>query len=149
MMTGRQRKSARLGALAIIALPAVITGQTAKVATDTGPAKADMAYTGCVTPNAHAPDVLVLLRDDACMVLAGKLNAAQVKGHTVTFTGMLLEPAGTEPLTLKVTKTQRVGEACSQSCMPEPPGSRGLHGNLKHGREGATKGAHDPTPPPE
>lgn len=149
MVTESNWKALYLVALAIVAMPVVVAGQTSKDATSAGQSKGDATYTGCVTPNAHAPDVLVLLHEDACMVLAGKLNAAQVKGHIVTFTGTLLEPAGTEPLTLKVTKTQRVGDACSQSCMPEPPGSRGLHGNLKHGREGATKGAHDSTTPPE
>lgn len=105
-------------------------------------------HTGCVNPWPGVSDTLTLVEDGACSVLTGKAAAARLAGHTVTLTGTITEATESDPQTLAVTAVQQVGDACTATCTPHPPGERGVTKRPKPGLQGSTPGDHtEPSKP--
>lgn len=103
-------------------------------------------YTGCVTPLSGVADAYVLATTDRCLLLEGKYDASRSSDHTATFKGLVTDAAGLHPDTLHVDSLTSVKEACARTCTLEPPGTRGLHGKEKPGKEGGTPGVHQDPP---
>ena len=104
---------------------------------------------GCVARIPNTADKYVLATGDRCLLLAGAYTAARIADHEIIARGIVLEPDGMAPLTLNIQSVQAVKAACTRTCVLEPPGTRGIHGKERPGREGGTPGLHDPaTPPP-
>lgn len=97
-------------------------------------------HTGCVNPWPGVSDTLTLSQKNSCSVLAGKAVTARLAGHTVTLTGTITEATESDPQTLTVTAVQSVGEECSATCTPHPPGERGVTKRPKPGLQGSTPG---------
>ncbi len=104
-------------------------------------------YEGCV---AKLPNVerYVLATGNRCMLLAGGFNPKEVADHLVVLHGLLLEPTGMDPLTLKVDAPAVIKNACTETCKLVPPGTRGVHGKEKPGSEGGPPGAVKPPDQP-
>lgn len=118
--------------------------QEAKPAPVLPPAVAN--YTGCVAKLPKV-DKYVLAAGKSCMLLRGKFDPAKLADHAVTVKGLLIQPVDLDPLTLDVRETVTIKDSCKQTCVLEPPGTRGVHGKEKPGTEGGPAG-FKPTSPP-
>jgi len=111
-------------------------------------AYAPASFAGCVAklplPN---QDRYVLASGGRCMLLSGTFAPAKVADHEVVLRGTLIGASGLEPLTLNVDSTVAIKDACSQTCVLEPPGARGVHNKEKPGSQGGTPGAAPSIPP--
>ena len=96
-------------------------------------------YAGCATSLPQAKEMLVLATADACYLLSGSAPA-DIAGHQVQLSAALIPQQGMQPITLQVTSVKSVKAACSQTCILQPPGTRGLGPKDKPGREGGTPG---------
>jgi hypothetical protein len=119
-------------------------------ATKPPPPKAAAApanYEGCVSKLPKL-DQYVLATADACMLLTGDVQSQKIADRLVVLHGVLLEPSGMAPLTLKIDRTVEVKNLCSQTCKLEPPGTRGVHKKKKEepGTEGGPPGVAPPPP---
>jgi hypothetical protein len=94
-----------------------------------------------VTALPNFDGVYVLATSDACLLLRGDYDAQKMANHVVTLKGVFTEPAGTPPRHLEVRSTEKIADACTQTCKPGPGKSRGLHGSEKPGSNGGTAGA--------
>jgi hypothetical protein len=111
----------------------------ATTSADTPPKES--TQTGCVTALPNFDGVYVLATSDACLLLRGDYDAQKVANHVVTLKGVFTEAAGTPPRHLEVRSTEKIADACTQTCKPGPAKSRGLHGSEKPGSNGGTAGA--------
>ena len=109
------------------------------------PAAAKSQMSGCVTRSKAVPDALVLRSKESCSQLAGSLAKDSLVGHEVSLEGRLSVATDKMPETLQVTGVRSVGEACSATCVLEPPGKRGLRKKETPAGEGSTPGAQQPT----
>ena len=127
--------SAGLGLLACSLLP-VAAQTTPPAATKPTP----QTFSGCVARIPNTPDKYVLSTGDRCMLLNGKYNAAAAADHEITATGILIDPTGFAPLTLDIQSVAAIRAACTRTCVLDPPGTRGIHGKERPGKEGGTPG---------
>ena len=97
-------------------------------------------FSGCVARIANTADKYVLATADRCMLLTGKYNVTKAADHEITATGILIDPTGFAPLTLDIQSVAVVKAACTRTCVLEPPGTRGIHGKERPGKEGGTPG---------
>lgn len=104
-------------------------------------------YEGCVSKLPKA-ERYVLATASQCMLLDGDIKPAVIASHLVKLHGLLLEPNGTDPLTLRVDRIEAIRDACPETCKLLPPGTRGIHGKEKPGSEGGPAGVIKPPPQP-
>lgn len=100
-------------------------------------------FSGCVQKSSGERPVLILNAPNACAVLEGKAARAELAGHEVQLTGILVPRTASAPTTIRVSAITERGAVCSSTCVPEPPGTRGLHRPSDHeipGSEGGTPG---------
>ncbi len=136
----------RIKRLSLTIAGAVALGVASGGAQQSTAAKSPSTYTGCVTPLSGVADAYVLATTDRCLLLEGKYDASRSSDHTATFKGLVTDAAGLHPDTLHVDSLTSVKEACARTCTLEPPGTRGLHGKEKPGKEGGTPGVHQDPP---
>jgi hypothetical protein len=105
-------------------------------------------YTGCVAKLPKGEKYVIAV-GKSCMLLRGRFDSAKIVDHTVTLRGLEIQPVDLDPLSLDVRETVAVKDACKQTCVLVPPGTRGVHGNEKPGSEGGPAGAAPPPPPPQ
>jgi hypothetical protein len=126
--------------LMVAAMAPVAMAAQATTGGDT-PAPKESTQTGCVTELPNFDGVYVLATSDACLLLRGDYDAQKMANHVVTLKGVFTEPAGTPPRHLEVRSTEKIADACTQTCKPGPAKSRGLHGSEKPGSNEGTAGA--------
>ena len=128
--------------LCAIALPCL--SQTAPHPT-TPPAPANFA--GCVQRSTTDKNTVILSGETICAKLTGTFSSEKLLGHEVDLKGVLTERTASNPASLKVGAVNSVGKSCSNTCSLQPPGTRGLRGGEKPGKEGGTPGMAPKTPP--
>lgn len=105
-------------------------------------------HTGCAKAWAEEPNTLLLTEKDSCSVLSGKPVTGRLNGHTVTLQGDLVEATSDDPQKIEVQRVENVGDACTATCTPEPPGHRGINKREKLGAQSGTAGRKaDPNQP--
>jgi hypothetical protein len=105
------------------------------------PAPKESTQTGCVTAVPNFDGVYVMATSDACLLLRGDYDAQKLANHVVTLKGVFADASENPPRHLEVHTTVKIADACSQTCKPGPPKTRGLHGKEKPGSNGGTAGA--------
>ena len=106
-----------------------------------------MSYSGCVSKVPNTDNSYALAAGGRCYLLRGTFKGSDLLDKDVVLRGVVAEATGRLPMTLKVESTTAVKESCSKTCTLQPPGSRGLNGDEKPGREGGTPGATEPDKP--
>lgn len=106
------------------------------------------SYAGCVQRSTADKDTLVLSGETVCAKLTGsRFTPEKLVGHEVDLKGVLTERTTTNPAVIRVDSIDSVGKSCSNTCSLQPPGTRGLRGGEKPGKEGGTPGMAPKTPP--
>lgn len=105
------------------------------------------AYAGCVQRSTTDKNTLVLSGESVCAKLTGSFSAEKLIGHEVDLKGVLTERTTANPAAIRVDSIDSVGKSCSNTCSLQPPGTRGLRGGEKPGKEGGTPGMAPKTPP--
>ena len=111
------------------------------------PKPVTQTLTGCVARLPNTADKYVLATGDRCLLLTGTFNAIQIADHEIVAKGIVIEPSGMAPLTLNIQAVQSA-RSCTRTCVLEPPGTRGIHGKERPGKEGGTPGVTT-TPGPQ
>jgi hypothetical protein len=104
-------------------------------------------FAGCVQRATTDKSTVILSGETVCAKLTGTFSAEKLIGHQVDLKGVLTERTAANPASIQVGSINSVGKSCSNTCSLQPPGTRGLHGGEKPGKEGGTPGAAPKTPP--
>jgi hypothetical protein len=104
-------------------------------------------FAGCVQRSPTEKDTVVISGDSICAKLTGSFSSEKLIGHQVDLKGVLTERTTTSPAEIRVGAVNSIGKSCSNTCPLQPPGTRGLRGGEKPGKEGGTPGAAPTTPP--
>lgn len=105
------------------------------------------SFAGCVQRSATEKDTIVISGDSICAKLTGSFSSEKLIGHQIDLKGVLTERTTSTPASIRVGAITSIGKSCSSTCSLQPPGTRGLRGGEKPGREGGTPGAAPTTPP--
>ena len=106
------------------------------------------SFSGCVAKLGRPADSYVLATGKSCLLLRGTFDPDRLIGHQVVLLGLETQATSTMPLILRVQSTTAVKDACTATCTPIPPGTRGVHGSDQPGGEGGTPGVQ-PTGKPD
>lgn len=104
-------------------------------------------FVGCVQRSTTEKNLVFISGESICAKLTGNFSAEKLIGHEVDLRGVLTERTTSTPAEIRVGSINSVGKACSNVCSLQPPGTRGLRGPEKPGKEGGTPGAAPTTPP--
>lgn len=104
-------------------------------------------FAGCVQRSTTDKSTVILSGESICAKLTGSFSSDKLIGHEVDLKGVLTERTAASPATINVGSINSVGKSCSNTCSLQPPGTRGLRGGEKPGKEGGTPGAAPTTPP--
>jgi hypothetical protein len=104
-------------------------------------------FAGCVQRSTTDKDIVVLSGDAVCAKLTGNFSTEKLIGHEVDLKGVLTERTAATPASIRVNSVGSIGKGCSNICSLQPPGTRGLRGPEKPGKEGGTPGMAPTTPP--
>jgi hypothetical protein len=116
--------------------------------TNSHPATAAPAnFAGCVQHSTTDKNTLILSGESVCAKLTGTFSSEKLLGHEVDLKGVLTERTASNPASIQVGAVNSVGKSCSNTCSLQPPGTRGLRGGEKPGKEGGTPGMAPKTPP--
>jgi hypothetical protein len=110
-------------------------------------APATSHFAGCVQHLATDKGTFILSGDTVCAKLIGTFSSEKLLGHEVDLNGVLTERTAASPASIRVSSISSVGKSCSNTCSLQPPGTRGLRGPEKPGKEGGTPGMAPTTPP--
>jgi len=133
----------RIFALGICAIATPCLSQAAPHPTT----PAASSYAGCVQRSTADKNTLVLSGESVCAKLTGSFSAEKLIGHDVDLKGVLTERTAANPAAIHVDSIDSVGKSCSNTCSLQPPGTRGLRGGEKPGKEGGTPGMAPKTQP--
>jgi len=136
-----QTAATRIFVLGICTIAMPCLGQAT---TPTPPAAANFA--GCVQRSAADKNTVVLSGETVCAKLTGSFSSEKLVGHEVDLKGVLTERTAANPAAIRVGSINSVGKSCSNTCSLQPPGTRGLRGGEKPGKEGGTPGMAPKTP---
>jgi hypothetical protein len=104
-------------------------------------------FSGCVQPAPADKTTLILSGETVCAKLTGTFSSEKLLGHEVALKGVLTERTASSSASIHVGSINSVGKSCSNTCSLQPPGTRGLRGGEKPGKEGGTPGMAPKTPP--
>lgn len=104
-------------------------------------------YTGCVQRSTTDKNTLVLSGESVCAKLTGSFSSEKLAEHEVDLKGVLTERTAANPAAIRVDSVDSVGKSCSNTCSLQPPGTRGLRGGEKPGKEGSTPAMAPKTQP--
>ena len=110
-------------------------------------APAQANFQGCVQRSTADKSTLILSGETVCAKLTGAFSPEKLLGHQVDLKGVLTERTVSTPASIDVGSVNSVGKSCSNTCSLQPPGTRGLRGGEKPGKEGGTPGMAPKTPP--
>lgn len=105
-------------------------------------------FSGCIQHSTSDKDTVILSGETVCAKLTGTFSSEKLLGHEVDLKGVLTERTAATPASIRVSSVTSVGKSCSNTCSLQPPGTRGLRGPEKPGKEGGTPGMA-PTPHPQ
>jgi hypothetical protein len=104
-------------------------------------------FAGCVQRSTVDKSTVILSGETVCAKLTGTFSSEKLLGHEVDLKGVLTERTAASPASIHVGSINSVGKSCSNTCSLQPPGTRGLRGGEKPGKEGGTPGMAPKTPP--
>lgn len=104
-------------------------------------------FAGCAQRSTTDKNIVILSGETVCAKLTGTFSSEKLLGHEVNLKGVLTERTASNPASIQVGSINSVGKSCSNTCSLQPPGTRGLRGGEKPGKEGGTPGMAPKTSP--
>ena len=138
-----QTTATRILALSLCAITMPCFSQAAPSPT-TSPAT---TFAGCVQRSTTDKNTVILSGETVCAKLTGTFTSEKILGHEIDLKGILTERTATNPASIQVGAINSIGKSCSNTCSLQPPGTRGLRGGEKPGKEGGTPGMAPKTSP--